>query len=164
MTDRVKEMDRVKMITHRLAFNNPKRDQNNSIDQLAFNSVWSSLVKYMTPAGAEILASVSVRLTDVEVGYIVLALIRAMSATRKGRLDMDGAKFLAQAVAHRAALTCSVTESALVEGLAKSEEDDCGADEQLLEQEVQTKTPRERTKLATTDGNIIDLTTIFKGR
>lgn len=164
MNHMIKEIARVKAITQRMAFNNPNMDQNNPLDQLAFNNYWNSLVVYMTPAGAAILTTVSAHLTDVEVGYIVLALTRAMVAKREGRLDGDGAKFLAQAVAYRAALTCSVAESAMAEGLAKSEEDDCGADEHHLEQAVQTKTPKDRTKLATTEGNIIDLTAIFKGR
>lgn len=164
MTDMVKELARVKEIANRMAFSSPNMDQNSALDQLAFNSYWTSLLEYMTPAGAAILTMASVRLTDVEVGYVALALTRAMVAKREGKLDVDGARFMAQALAYRAALACSVAESALAEGLAKSEEDGWDMAEHDLEQQVQTKTPKDRTKLATKNGNVIDLAMIFKGR
>ena len=159
----IRELDRVKAITKRLAFSNPNMDQNKPIDQLAFNNYWNTLQGYLTPAGAETLATISAHLTDVEVGYVALALTRAMVAKREGRLDVDGAKFLAQAVVRQAGLTCSVAEAAMAEGLAKSEEGTDAA-EHYLEQQVQAKTPKDRSKLATTDGNVINLTAIFKGR
>lgn len=164
MTDLIKELARVKEIANRLAFSSPNMDKNSELDQLAFNEYWSTLVGYITPAGAVVLTAVSAHLTDVEVGYVALALTRAMVAKREGRLDMNGARFLSHALLHRVAMTCSVAESALAEGLAKSEEADCDTTEHDLEQQVKTKTPRDRTKLATTDGNIIDLSMIFKGR
>ena len=164
LTDLIKELTRVKEIANRLAFSSPNMDKNSELDQLAFNEYWNSLVVYLAPAGAVVLTAVSAHLTDVEVGYVALALTRAMVAKREGRLDMNGARFLSHALLHRVAMTCSVAESALAEGLAKSEEADCDTTEHDLEQQVKTKTPRDRTKLATTDGNIIDLSMIFKGR
>ena len=164
MTDLIKELARVKEIANRLAFSSPNMDKNSELDNLAFNEYWNTLVKYMTPAGVAILTTVSTHLDICEVGYIIMALTRAMAAKRKGESDMDGARFLAHALAHRAALTCSVAESALIEGLAKSEEDSCDTADSDLEQQVLVRMPRERTKLATTDGKVIDLTAIFKGR
>lgn len=164
MTDLTKELHRVEELTKRLAFSTPNMDKNSELDNLAFNEYWNTLVGYITPAGVVILTAVSAYLTDVEVGYVAMALTRAMAAKRKGESDMDGARFLSHALAHKAALTCSVAESALVEGLAKSEELDCDMADSDLEQQVKTKTPKDRTKLATTNGNVIDLTEIFKGR
>ena len=163
MNELTKELHRVKEITKRLAFSSPNMDQNNPTDQLAFNSYWNSLIVYLAPAGAVVLTAVSAHLTDVEVGYVAMALTRAMVAKREGKLAVDGARFLSQALMHRVAMTCSVAEAAMAEGLAKTE-DDCDDTEYYLEQQVQTKTPKDRTKLATTDGNVIDLTAIFKGR
>lgn len=164
MNELTKELHRVKEITKRLAFSSPNMDKNSPTDQLAFNNYWNSLVVYLAPAGAMILTTVSAHLTDVEVGYVALALTRAMVAKREGKLDADGARFLSQALMFRVAMTCSVAEAALAEGLAKSDEYDCGTDDPRLEQQVQANTPKDRTKLATTDGNVIDLTAIFKGR
>ena len=166
------ELDRVKAITKSLAFSNPSMNLNNSIDHLAFNNYWNTLQGYLTPAGVEILATISVHLTDVEVGYVVLALTRSMVAKRQGKLLEDGAKFLAQAVLRRAASTCSVAEAAMAESLAKSESSMAKAKSQegmdvaepYMDVQLQAKTPKDRTKLATTDGRIIDLTAIFKGR
>ncbi len=164
LTDLIKELARVKEIANRLAFSSPNMDKNSELDQLAFNEYWNTLVKYTTPAGVAILTTVSAHLDICEVGYIVMALTRAMAAKRKGESDMDGARFMTQALAYRAALTCSVAESALVEGLVKSEEDDCDMADSDLEQQVLVRMPRDRTKLATKNGKIIDLTAIFKGR
>ena len=164
MTDLTKELHRVEEITKRLAFSTPNMDQNNPIDHLAFKEYWNTLVGYITPAGAVILTAVSAHLTDVEVGYVAMSLTRAMVAKRKGESEDDGARFLAQALAHKVSLTCTVAESALVEGLAKSEEDGCDMADSDLEQQVLVRMPRERTKLATKNGKVIDLTEIFKGR
>ena len=100
MTDLIKELARVKEIANRLAFSSPNMDKNSELDQLAFNEYWSTLVGYITPAGAVVLTAVSAHLTDVEVGYVALALTRAMVAKREGRLDMNGARFLSHALLH----------------------------------------------------------------
>lgn len=155
MTSKKANEPRIRELCKRLAFMSKSTDKESAIDQMAFNSFWDTLMDYMGPDGRTVLEALSSTLDDAEVGLLILSMTRAMVAKRSGTLKHNGLEVMAKWVMVNALQSCSAGEVVKAQLLNQP---DCADG---LEEEVEVPVRDNRMELATTDGNVIDLTAIF---